>query len=152
MLNNDLDTQFQTLICTVDTPAFLRRKQSVDAVWNAVLAKCRRQRDEWLVMPRGRFRDWQQSGNDVRKYEQLERSVDLFNRRWARFLGEIDLSEVNRLRQDYNDFYVLEKECAGASPQVAKYGFEPLSMVKVDDLLELLPLIESDDVAWLAEN
>ena len=152
MLNNDLDTQFQTLICTVDTPAFLRRKQSVDAAWNAVLAKCRRQREEWLMMPRVRFRDWQQSGNGAQEYEQLERSVDLFNRHWERFLGELDLSEVNRLRQGYNDFYVLEKECAGASPEVARYGFEPLPMVTVDNLLELLPLIESNDAAWFVEE
>ena len=131
----------------MDTPAFLRRKQSVDAAWNAVLAKCRRQREEWLMMPRVRFRDWKQCENDVRKFEQLERSVDLFNRRWSRFLGEFELSEVNRLRQGYNDFYVLEKECAGASPQVAKYGFEPLPPAKDEDLLRWFPLITMNDEA-----
>src|SRR5687768_1151245 len=39
-------------------------------------------------------------------------SLELFNRRWSAYLATMDLKEINELRDGYNRYYVLEKECA----------------------------------------
>lgn len=169
------DVQFQTLIAAIDTPSFLRRQQAVEAAWNSMINHCQRQRDAWLEMPKLRFRQWAAASGpitdvtlsalniDAKSYvdkterqpkssratlsEQLQRSVLLFNRRWSRFSDELDLSEVNRLRKGYNDFYLLEKECAGVSPRVARYGFEPLPPATAEDLLAMFPLVDKSNIA-----
>lgn len=69
--------------------------------------------------------------------EGLER----FNRRWRRFLGEVDLTAVNRLRADYNRWYLLEKECAMGSWRLARTFFMPLEHWTLDTLLQELPLL-----------
>ena len=38
----------------------------------------------------------------------------------ADFLRDVNLSRVNALRDGYNRYYVLEKECAVHSPQLAR--------------------------------
>ena len=72
----------------------------------------------------------------------LARSFQRFNRRWLAFLNELDLGPVNQLRVEYNRFYVLEKECALRSARLAREGFVPLSPVRVENLLELFPLLK----------
>jgi hypothetical protein len=51
----------------------------------------------------------------------------------------VDLSQVNALRDGYNRYYVLEKECASRSPRTARHGFRPLPPLTADDLAALLP-------------
>ncbi|MCA9048503.1 MAG: hypothetical protein KDA89_07230 [Planctomycetaceae bacterium] len=75
----------------------------------------------------------------VRNVEALVAAFNRFNERWLSYLRTVDLSEVNRLRDGYNRFYVLEKECAVGSPGVARMGFEPLQPAAVEDLLERFP-------------
>jgi len=58
--------------------------------------------------------------------DRLVASVHRFNRRWVEFVETVDLKEVNRLRDGYNRYYVLEKECALRSERLARLGFEPL--------------------------
>ena len=41
----------------------------------------------------------------------LVASVDRFNRRWLQFLDALKLDPVNRQIDQYNRYYVLEKEC-----------------------------------------
>ena len=84
----------------------------------------------------------------TRSHRVLRRSADdmitafrRFNSRWQPFLAEFDLSYVNQCRQGYNEFYVLEKECAVSSPRVARVGFVPLEPVTIGDLQELFPLL-----------
>lgn len=72
---------------------------------------------------------------------RLTESFERFNRRWKSFLDSVDLSEVNRRRRDYNQYYVLEKECAVRSAQVAGRGFTPLPPATADDLWKLFPLL-----------
>jgi hypothetical protein len=74
-----------------------------------------------------------------RALRELCESLEGFNRRWARFLGEVDLSWVNELRDGYNRYYVIEKECALRSPQLARQGFRPLPPATAADLEALLP-------------
>ena len=62
-----------------------------------------------------------------------------FNRRWSTYLAERDWSELNRLRQEYNQFYLLEKECALSSWSVVQKGYRPLPPATSNDLLMVLP-------------
>ena len=69
----------------------------------------------------------------------LQESLNLFNRRWRELLAATDLSEVNQRRDEYNRWYVLEKECFVGSAKIARQGFRPLEMVTVEQLVNWLP-------------
>jgi hypothetical protein len=73
------------------------------------------------------------------KLRELCASLERFNRRWRRYLDEIDLGEVNELRAGYNRYYLLEKECAMRSPTLARQGYRPLEMLSLADVEALLP-------------
>jgi hypothetical protein len=70
----------------------------------------------------------------------LRESLELFNRRWLAFLPTLDLAQLNALREGYNRYYVVEKECAMRNPRLARQGFTPLKPFTAGDLLERLPL------------
>lgn len=70
---------------------------------------------------------------------RLVESFARFNTQWQSYLSKIDLSEVNRLRCNYNQYYLLEKECVVHSPAIARIGFEPLEMVDHPELAERFP-------------
>ena len=161
-------------------PAFIRRAQNVQAAWDLVVDRCRRQRDKWLGMVRTRLGmlralagEWPvlaslvREGSDLELLARLEKdlrpvlrypaepttsarrlraalkeliaSLEYFNQRWQEYLAAIDLTEVNRLREDYNRYYVLEKECAVRSAAIARQGFQRLPPVAVGDLAKLFP-------------
>lgn len=77
-----------------------------------------------------------------RTFAELRASCDHFNRRWRRFVAEIDLTEVNRLRDGYNRYFLLEKECALRNPRLAKIGYEPMRPATSADVLAALPCFE----------
>jgi hypothetical protein len=77
----------------------------------------------------------------------LQRSIQRFNQRWTAFLEELDLAPLNKQRDDYNRYYVLEKECALRSPRLAREGFRQLRPLTVEDLIALFPLLPA---FWLA--
>jgi hypothetical protein len=70
---------------------------------------------------------------------ELIDSIERFNRRWEPFLLEQDLSYINELRDGYNLYYVLEKECAMRSPAAARQGFVRLEPLTHAELVEVLP-------------
>ena len=74
-----------------------------------------------------------------RALAELCGSIELFNRRWREYLPTVELDEVNALRDGYNRWYVLEKECAVRSPRLAREGFVRLEPLTSASLLELLP-------------
>ena len=74
-----------------------------------------------------------------RALAELCESLEGFNRRWAAYLREVDLSHLNALRDGYNRYYLIEKECAVRSPQLARQGFRPLPPATAADLEALLP-------------
>jgi hypothetical protein len=74
-----------------------------------------------------------------RAFDELKASLERFNRRWREYLHGLDLSDLNFRREEYNRYYVLEKECAVRSPLVARQGFQPLPPLTVADLEALLP-------------
>jgi hypothetical protein len=76
-----------------------------------------------------------------RALHELQESLHHFNQRWRTYLTAVDLTELNRLRDGFNRYYVLEKECAVRSARVARQGFEPLEPLTTDDLRAQFPLL-----------
>jgi hypothetical protein len=74
-----------------------------------------------------------------RALARLRASVERFNRRWVRFVEEQDLSELNRLRDGYNRYYLLEKECAVGAARLLPQTFRRLPPFTTCDLLDRLP-------------
>ncbi len=74
-----------------------------------------------------------------RSLRTLAEAIGRFNRRWAEFVSGLDLGKINELRDGYNRYYLLEKECAVRSPRLARQGFHPLKPLTTDDVLALLP-------------
>jgi hypothetical protein len=74
-------------------------------------------------------------------FRELVDSLERFNRRWKQFLQEIDLSDVNALRETYNRYYLLEKECAVRSARLARQGFRPLEPVTREELAARFPML-----------
>jgi len=68
-------------------------------------------------------------------------SFQRFNLRWKRHVHEVNLEPVNTRRMKYNEYYLLEKECAVFSASVARQGYQPLTMATAEDLLEHFPLL-----------
>jgi hypothetical protein len=69
-------------------------------------------------------------------------SVDRFNRVWNKFLVNVDLSEVNRLRSNFNQYYPIEKAAAFDSEAIERLGFEPLDLATVEHLHASFPPLE----------
>jgi hypothetical protein len=76
-----------------------------------------------------------------RALHELYESLQRFNVRWQAFLTSVDLTAINELREGYNRYYVLEKECAVRSARVARQGFAPLPPLTLDDLASHFPLL-----------
>jgi hypothetical protein len=76
-----------------------------------------------------------------RALHELNESLERFNHRWDAFVNGVDLTAVNQLREGYNRYYVLEKECAVRSARIARQGFSPLQPLTTDDLVAQFPLL-----------
>jgi hypothetical protein len=74
------------------------------------------------------------------RVQELCDSIRRFNQRWARVVQNTDLSEINRLIESYNRYYLLEKECALRSPRLAARNFRPVPPITERTLLERYPL------------
>jgi hypothetical protein len=72
----------------------------------------------------------------------LIESIERFNRRWQEYLRDFDVSYVNTLREGYNRYYLLEKECAMRSAAVARRGFSRLEPLRPEEVAELFPPIQ----------
>lgn len=76
-----------------------------------------------------------------RALQELHESLERFNQRWQTFLAGVDLAAVNELREGYNRYYVLEKECAVRSARIARQGFTPLPPLTTEELAAHFPLL-----------
>jgi hypothetical protein len=70
-----------------------------------------------------------------RSLEALRITIVRFNRRWQSYLCALDL------RDGYNRYYLLEKECAMRSARLARQGFRRLAPITTDELFALFPLL-----------
>jgi hypothetical protein len=111
--------------------------QSSDAV-----RELRRMYDDRQPRLRGRVVPASSAAAILKAVVELRQSFDRFNRRWLLTLSELDLARINRLREDYNRFYLLEKECALRSTRIAREGFQPLEPVTLRRLLSDFPLLK----------
>jgi hypothetical protein len=72
---------------------------------------------------------------------ELREAIQRFNQRWRAYIAELDLQHVNEIRDRYNRFYLLEKECALGSSRLARHGFQRLAPVEPEDFLKIMPLL-----------
>jgi hypothetical protein len=96
---------------------------------------------EWKPQLRAVVRAARSTAELERAKDDLARSFRRFNERWSKYLHEFDLAPINRLRDGYNRFYLLEKECALWSSRIAQQGFQPLKFATVADLFEEFPVL-----------
>ena len=73
-------------------------------------------------------------------------SAERFNRNWRAYLDGLDLESANKPRREFNQFYVLEKDCAFGSERITE-GFEPLAMIEHAYLHERFPLLTLPSLA-----
>jgi hypothetical protein len=97
---------------------------------------------EWQPQLRSVVRPAKIAAEVAQALTELARSFERFNRRWMEFVNVLDLAHVNELRDGYNRFYVLEKECALFSARLAREGFVPLPPVELKDVLDVFPLLK----------
>jgi hypothetical protein len=82
------------------------------------------------------------SGRVLRRaLAEVRSAIERFNRRWQAYIAELDLQYVNDVRDRYNRFYLLEKECALGSGRLARQHFQMLTPVGPEDFLNILPLL-----------
>lgn len=78
---------------------------------------------------------WTLKGN-LRRLRHL--TVD-FNQAWSAHLHGVDLAMVNQAREQYNRWYLLEKECAMRSTRLAVGGYRPFPLATREDLVRAFP-------------
>lgn len=71
----------------------------------------------------------------------LKASVERFNRRWRDHLATMNFDTQNRLIDQYNRYYVLEKEIALGSARLAARHFVPKTPLRQADVLAWFPLL-----------
>jgi hypothetical protein len=96
---------------------------------------------EWQPRLRSTVKPARSEADVNRALAELSRSFLRFNLRWLAFVRELDLHPVNQLREGYNRYYLLEKECALRSARLAREGFVPLTPLRIEDLLDRFPLL-----------
>lgn len=77
----------------------------------------------------------------------LAASVVRFNRRWLHVLDGMTLDAVNRQIDQYNRYYVLEKECVLGSARLAARNFVPRGRVTRESLLADFPTLPEPRLA-----
>jgi GNAT superfamily N-acetyltransferase len=75
----------------------------------------------------------------------LVASIARFNRRWRHVIEGLKLDKVNQQIDDYNRYYVLEKECVIGSARLAARHFVPKPLLNHDVLLADHPLLPLPD-------
>jgi hypothetical protein len=111
------------------------------------LAELRKLHAEWSPQLKLPVSPARQDGQIRRALAELAASLDRFNSQWTKFVGELDLGSVNELREAYNRYYVLEKECATRSPRTARASFTPLAPLTIDDVLREFPRVKAPGTA-----
>ena len=74
-----------------------------------------------------------------RALTELNEAIGFFNKRWLGYVPQVNLEKLNLLRDQYNRFYLMEKEAALGSVRVARQGFRKLDPLTHDQLLCLFP-------------
>ena len=82
---------------------------------------------------------WAGSPGSIRQQRIIARdlvaAVLRFNRRWNEFLERLNLEPTNRAIDQYNRYYLLEKECVMGSTRLAARFFKPVPMLATEQIL-----------------
>jgi hypothetical protein len=104
----------------------------------------------WLLSGAERS-EWTASPSSARQQRAVARdlvsAVLRFNRRWLQFVERVNLDPTNRVIEQYNRYYVLEKECVMGSARLAARHFTPVDRITKESLLAehpVLPVPELD--------
>ena len=88
---------------------------------------------------------WAESPTSLRKQFGIARdliaAVRRFNDRWVQFLDGMKLEAANAVIDQYNRYYVLEKECVMGSARLAARFFTPVPLLTREQLLRDHPLL-----------
>jgi hypothetical protein len=76
----------------------------------------------------------------------LAASIRRFNDRWRRLIASINLEPANRVIDQYNRYYVLEKECVLGSFRLAARHFRPIPRFSPETLLDAYPLLPQPEL------
>jgi hypothetical protein len=76
----------------------------------------------------------------LRIARDLIASIERFNRRWQGFLADLRLEGTNTQIDEYNRYYVLEKECILGS-RLASRSFTPQPLLSDEFLLREYPTL-----------
>jgi hypothetical protein len=71
----------------------------------------------------------------------LVASIERFNDRWRRQVAKLDFGPINTMIDDYNIYYIIEKECVMSSARLASRFFEPVARLSIDSILADHPLL-----------
>ncbi len=71
----------------------------------------------------------------------LVASVQRFNTKWRQFLETLNLEPSNQVIEQYNKYYVFEKECVMGSARLASRHFTPVPRFSPELLLRDYPLL-----------
>lgn len=104
-------------------------------------ARLRAQADAWQLKWPGPSRRFRHASEAAAALEALCTSWERFNRRWQAWVSDIDLTRINQLRDGYNRYYLIEKECATGSWLTAQSGYAPLAPATQADLFAAYPLL-----------
>lgn len=86
---------------------------------------------------------WAETPASTRRRRAIVRdlvaSVERFNARWRKALDEFNPAPVNGMIDGYNEYYLLEKECALGSARLARHGHRPIDPITAESLLADYP-------------
>jgi hypothetical protein len=77
----------------------------------------------------------------------LVMAVERFNRRWLQFVDRINLEPTNFMIDQYNRYYLLEKECVMGSARLAARHFSPVRPLTTSMLLDEHPTLPVPELA-----
>jgi hypothetical protein len=93
---------------------------------------------------------WASESAPIRRQFEIARdliaAVCRFNHRWVQFLDGLKLESANRVIDDYNRYYLLEKECVLGSARLAARFFTPAPRLSREQLLRDHPLLPVPDL------
>jgi hypothetical protein len=94
--------------------------------------------------------EWARSAGSRRQQRIVARdlvgSVRRFNQRWLQFLTSLNLGPVNQAIDQYNEYYVLEKECVMGSARLAARHFTRVPRLSPETLLDRFPKLPVPEV------
>jgi hypothetical protein len=89
--------------------------------------------------------DWAEAPAPPRRRRAIARdlvaSIERFNRRWSEFIGGMNLDSLNRMIDQYNRYYLLEKECSLGSARLAARHFTPKTPLTQEGLMGDHPVL-----------